>query len=97
MVASKEDGGRKIINSIYIEPPFQGKGIGSMLMKKALDWLGDDKDIYLEVLSYNQNAINFYKSFGFEQTDAIVPEEPNLPNLIKTLPQIEMMMKAVLK
>lgn len=94
VVASTEDDGRKFLNSIYVEPNFQGKGLGAMLMQKALDWLGGDEDIYLEVLSYNQNAINFYKRFGFEQTDAAVPEEPNLPAFIKSLPQMEMVLKA---
>ena len=97
VVASTEDDGRKFINSIYIEPDFQNKGLGKRLMQRALDWLGDDEDIYLEVLSYNQNAINFYKSFGFEQTGTTVPEESNLPSFMKSLPQIEMMLKAVLK
>lgn len=90
VIASTEDDGRKFINSIYIEPNFQGKGIGSMLMKKALDWLGGDEDIYLEVLSYNQKAIDFYKQFGFERTEAVVPQEEGAPDYIKSLPQIEM-------
>lgn len=97
VIASNEDDGRKFINSIYIEPDFQGKGLGKTLMQQVLDWLGDDEDIYLEVLSYNQNAINFYKQFGFEQTDTTVPEEPNLPAFIKSLPQIEMILKTMTK
>lgn len=97
VVASTEDTGRKFINSIYVEPNFQGKGLGTMLMQKALDWLGGDEDVYLEVLSYNQNAINFYKRFGFEKTDAVVPQEEGAPDYIKPLPQIEMVLKAELK
>ena len=93
VVASTEDDGRKFINSIYIEPTFQGKGLGSMLMKKALDWLGGDEPIYLEVLNYNQNAIDFYERFGFEKTDAAVPLEEGAPDYIKSLPQIEMVLK----
>ncbi len=95
VVASTEDDGKKFINSIYIEPTFQGKALGSMLMKKALNWLGGDEPIYLEVLNYNRNAVNFYKHFGFEQTDTIVPEEEGAPDYIKSLPQIEMVLKAI--
>lgn len=97
VVASKEDDGRKFINSIYIEPAFQGKGIGTVLMQRALDWLGDNEDVYLEVLSYNQNAINFYERFGFEKTDTVVPLEEGAPDYIKPLPQIEMVLKATIK
>lgn len=93
VVASTEDDGKKFINSIYIEPTFQGKGLGTMLMQRALDWLGNDEDVYLEVLSYNQNAIDFYKRSGFEKTDAVVPLEEGAPDYIKPLPQIEMVLK----
>ena len=90
---SIEDGKRRI-GAIYVAPEAQGKGIGSKLMQQALDWHGRGEDIFLEVIAYNQNAINFYKRFGFEQTDAIVPEEPNRPAFMKSLPQVEMVLKA---
>ncbi len=89
-----EENGRRMISAIYVAPETQGMGIGSKLMKKALDLLGRDQDIFLEVVSYNQNAINFYKKFGFEKTDAVVPIEEGLPNFMKPLPQIEMVLKA---
>lgn len=90
---SIEDGKRRI-GAIYVAPEAQGTGIGSRLMRQALDWHGQNDDIYLEVVAYNQNAVNFYKRFGFEQTDAVVPEEPNRPDFMKSLPQIEMVLKA---
>lgn len=37
-------------------------------MKKTLTWLGKEKDIYVNLVSYNQKAINFYQSFGFIKT-----------------------------
>lgn len=52
---------------MYVAPEAQGKGVGSKLMNQVLDWYGRDQDIYLEVVSYNQNAINFYKRFGFRR------------------------------
>ena len=69
-------------------------GIGGKLMRQVLDLYGRDEDIFLEVVSYNQNAIDFYERFGFEQTDAIVPEEEGRPGYLKTLPQIEMVLRA---
>lgn len=63
-------------------------------MQKILDWhKGDENDIYLRVASYNQNAIDFYKRFGFEQTDNLVVDEGNVYGNTQ-IPEIEMMRKA---
>lgn len=86
--------GKRRIGAIYVEPEAQGKGIGGRLMQKALEWHGRDKDIFLEVVAYNKNAISFYQRFGFEQTDTEVPEEPNRPDFMRSLPQIEMVLRA---
>lgn len=85
---------RRCIGAIYVAPEAQGMGIGSKLMRWALDLYGRDQDIYLEVVSYNQNAIDFYKRFGFVQTDAVVLDEEGRPGYLKTLPQIEMVLRA---
>ena len=82
------------IGAIYVPPEAQGMGIGGKLMHKVLDLYGTDEDIFLEVVSYNQNAIDFYKRFGFEKTDAVVPDEEGRPDYMKSLPQIEMVLKA---
>ncbi len=53
---------------LYILPEFQGRGIGSQLIERAFKWLKKQKYIELEVVSYNENAIKFYKKFGFKFT-----------------------------
>ena len=59
-------------------------------MEKALGWLGTDGDIKLEVVSYNFNAINFYKKFGFKETvNPVGNEQPQLPSG-KQIPRIVM-------
>ncbi|HUC87193.1 MAG TPA: GNAT family N-acetyltransferase [Candidatus Saccharimonadales bacterium] len=93
VVASRNDEGRRLVNSIYVEPGFQGKGLGRKLMDKALDWLGGEEDIYFEVASYNDAAIRFYERFGFEKTENKVEEEPDRPSYITPIPQIEMILK----
>lgn len=89
---SIEDGKRRI-GALYVDPDFQNMGIGSMLIKQALAWHGNN-DIYLEVVAYNQNAINFYKNFGFSMTDTVVQEEPGRPAYMKSIPAFEMVRKA---
>lgn len=90
---SIEDGKRRI-GAIYVTPEAQGFGVGGKLLQKALEWHGRSEDIFLEVVAYNQNAIDFYKHYGFVETNAVVQEEPNRPNFMKSLPQIEMVLKA---
>jgi len=83
------------IGAIYVSPEAQGMGIGGRLMSKVLGLYGREHDIFLEVVSYNQNAIDFYERFGFERTETVVPEEEGRPAYMKSLPQAEMVLRAV--
>ena len=87
-----DEKGHKTISQIYIEPSFQGKGLGSLLLQKALNILGTDDDIYLTVISYNQKAINFYEKFGFVKTNKLVEPDPNKPAYLVDLPATEMVL-----
>jgi ribosomal protein S18 acetylase RimI-like enzyme len=80
---------KNFIRTINVEPSMQGQGIGSLLMQKALNWFAKDKDIYLNVASYNDKAINFYKKFGFKLTGNNIEAENSLNNL----PESEMILK----
>jgi len=53
------------IKTIYVLPPYKKLGIGSRMLTECMNWLGKNKNIYLEVASYNEGAINFYKKHGF--------------------------------
>lgn len=77
------------IGAIYIYPEYQGKGIGSQLMQHTLNWFGEDIRVHLEVVAYNDNAIDFYKKFGFQEEGR---GEYPLRNLIpqKFFPTIKM-------
>lgn len=88
-----EDGKHKI-GAMYVSPEYQGVGIGSALMERALEWLGQENDVYLKVVSYNQNAIDFYKGFGFIETGVSTPLQYDEEQDIKLLPEIEMVLKA---
>lgn len=82
------------IYAMYVLPNFQKKGLGKKFMEKALTWLGSDKDICVNVASYNVKALQFYEKFGFVKTGRDVYSrgvEP-LPSG-KIIPEIEMVKK----
>lgn len=56
------------ISNLAVIPSVQYKGIGSILLKNALDYAkaGDFKSCSLDVSMINTNAIKFYKKFGFK-------------------------------
>lgn len=59
---------RNQIEGIYILPEFQGAGLGKKFWISALDFFDTNKDIRVMVTPYNTQAIEFYKSLGFELT-----------------------------
>lgn len=79
------------LQAIYISPHHQGKGIGKRLMNEALTWLGGERDVVLDVASYNTPSIRFYESLGFKTTgkDGIY----TVPNGSVTIPQTEMVLR----
>lgn len=85
--------GRRKVGAMYVLPEAQGMGIGGKLMQKVLEWHGDSEDIFLAVASYNQKAIEFYKRFGFEQTDTVIEDEGDVYGNTK-IPEVEMVRKA---
>lgn len=58
--------GKAELGAIYIYPAFQGIGIGSALLQKGLEVLGDVTEIYVHIEKANQAGMNFYESKGFE-------------------------------
>lgn len=53
------------IEMLFIDPAFRGKGIGKELLSHAINRLGIRK---VDVNEQNEQAIGFYKRFGFEVT-----------------------------
>lgn len=85
--------GERRIGALYVLPEAQGKGIGGMLLRKAIDWhrqQAPEQAIFLHVVSYNQKAIAFYEKFGFVRTNKEVKDEvAQLPSGA-VMPEIEM-------
>lgn len=71
----KEGGGVRVyIMTLGVLAPYRGLGIGSKLLKHCLDLCSQDLsivEIYLHVQTNNEEAISFYKKFGFEITETI--------------------------
>jgi RimJ/RimL family protein N-acetyltransferase len=58
----------KAVIGISVLKEYWGKGIGSMLLKKLIEFAKDNAHIeilYLEVISTNNRAISLYKKFNF--------------------------------
>jgi GNAT superfamily N-acetyltransferase len=66
--------GRGEVDSIFVEEPFRGCGIGSELLRRALSWL-DGAGATAKVISIahgNDEAMAFYGRFGFYPRAVVV-------------------------
>lgn len=77
--------------AIYVLPEYQGKGVGSKLIQKGLEWFGNDKDIFVNLASYNESAKEFYKKFGFKETGRDATDTHNPLPTGRVIPEIEML------
>ncbi|KAK3847692.1 MAG: acetyltransferase [Linnemannia gamsii] len=57
------------IKRLYVHPDHQGKKLGSRILKRMLDWLGDEGfgPLYIGVWSENYGAQRLYARYGFEK------------------------------
>ncbi len=78
------------LKAIYVLPEFQGKGIGSKLWNQVLTFIDQTKDTTVEVVTYNSNAIEFYKRLGFEDTGRRWTDEKFRMKSGATFPEMEM-------
>jgi len=56
----------QILEALYVEKKYHGKGVAQKLMNQAMGWIDLSKPIQLEVTSYNDRAIAFYQKYGFK-------------------------------
>lgn len=60
------DNGNVELAAIYLYPEYQGKGIGTALLQKAINELEGTKEIYINVEKDNKIGMTFYEAKGFE-------------------------------
>lgn len=75
------------LGSLYVDKQWHGAGVGHQLMKRAMEWIGDKRDVYLGVVSYNERAKAFYCKWGFEE----VPDSETLFD--DKIPEVKMVRK----
>jgi len=86
----KQDEHEYLIQALYVLPDYQNKGVGKRLLQTVLDWFGQEKEVVLNVASYNEKAIAFYRAFGFVPNGPVASSEAlQLPSGVR-LPEIKM-------
>ncbi len=66
------------IKKLFVEPQFQGQGIGARLLDFAIN---ERKASWLWALEYNKRAIEFYQRHGFQLTGEKITEDEFVPLL----------------
>lgn len=82
------------LQSIYILPEYQGKGIGTLLWREAQGHFDINKDTIVQVATYNTGAIEFYKKLGFQETGKQYPNEKFKMKSGAKIPETEMIIEA---
>lgn len=78
LIATRHAGDNLELDWLMVHPDYHGTDVSTLLMKIGIAWLGEDNDIWLNVIRHNERAIRFYKRFGFEidpdaRTTHVVP------------------------
>ena len=74
-------------------PEYQGKGVGKLLWKEAQRHFNAEKDIIVEVATYNTRAIRFYEHLGFIDTGRRLKNEKLKMKSGVTVPEREMIIR----
>lgn len=59
------------VTDLGVDREYEGQGIGSLLMKKAHELAGGEKDIAVYLIA-NENAIPFYEKLGMKLSDDVM-------------------------
>ena len=81
VVATAHSPDDRELDWLMVEPTYHGSNVAAGLMQAGMNWLGTDRPMWLNVISYNDRAIRFYRRFGFE-IDAASPIDRTVPHVI---------------
>lgn len=88
---------RNFLDALYVVPEYFDHKIGYKLWSEGKKFFNDNLPIELEVVSYNDRAINFYKKLGFVMTDKVPKTGPVMPISKIMLPTKVMSVGAIIK
>jgi len=57
-----------VLEAIYLLDVLKGEGVGDELMQGFLAWRDASKPTTLEVIAFNDRALNFYTKYGFAKS-----------------------------
>jgi ribosomal protein S18 acetylase RimI-like enzyme len=66
LFAGLQSDGSAMLHRLYIDPQWQGQGVGQALFSAGLTALGDPETVVLEVEPANESAVAFYEKLGFQ-------------------------------
>ncbi len=82
------------LQAIYILPTYQQRGIGRLFWNEILGFFDKNKEIIIQVATYNKGAIIFYEHLGFVDTGKRFTEERHrMPLSGVLIPEMEMRIK----
>jgi len=81
------------LETIYVLPDYQGKGVGKMLWEEAKKSLDINKDIVLEVVSYSKSTIKFYEKLGFVKIGEVYQDKRLVFKSGAMFPTIKMVLR----
>jgi ribosomal protein S18 acetylase RimI-like enzyme len=82
------------LRTIYVLPEFHNKGVGTMLWNEVKKFCDPSKDTIVQVATYNQQAINFYKKCGFIDTGKRFTDERWRMKSGAIIPEMELILRA---
>ena len=81
------------LQAIYVLPEYQKRGVGQLLWEEAQSHFDAAKDTTVEVATFNEKAINFYKKLGFEETGKQFADERFRMKSGAVIPETELVLK----
>lgn len=81
------------LSAIYVFPDYQGQGLGYKLWQEIQKFFDPNKDIVVNVATYNHEAIYFYQKLGFVDTGEQTSKEVLKLKSGAVIPETKMIIK----
>jgi ribosomal protein S18 acetylase RimI-like enzyme len=82
------------LQAIYVLPEVHGRGVGTKLWQEGQQHLDPHKPTFVEVATYNEQAIGFYKTLGFADTGRRMSNPRFTMKSGAVIPELEMKREA---